>query len=195
MTDTITLTGTVGTPPEYTITKDGLPITKFRFVSNHRRFDKALDKWIESDANWYSVSAFRYLATNTFASVRKGDRIVLSGKLRVRPWKKGERSGINIEIDAESLGHDLNWGTASFMRFASAGAAAASGTDGPVGQRPASGERAEERWATPGADAWPTGHDPGGAGPDPQSLADPDALPDTEARVEAEADAEVSAPF
>ena len=189
MTDTITLTGTVGTPPEYTITKDGLPITKFRFVSNRRHYDKVLGKWVESDANWYSVSAFRYLATNAFASIRKGDRIVLNGRLCLRPWKTGEKSGINVDIEADSLGHDLNWGTASFVRFAAAGSAAASGAEDAGEQGPASVELAEDRWATPGADPFPVDRDTGEVGPGSRSVAESGTA------AEQDADAEVSAPF
>lgn len=189
MTDTITLTGTVGTPPEYTITKDGLPITRFRLASNRRHYDKALDKWVESDANWYSVSAFRYLATNTFASIRKGDRIVLTGKLCIRPWKRGEKSGINVDVEADSLGHDLTWGTATFMRFTPAGSAAAAGGGAPGAQEPTSGQRDEDRWATPGADPFPVDRDTGEVAPGAPVEAEAGTT------VEEEADAEVSAPF
>ena len=38
------------------------------------------------------------------------------GKLRVRDWDNGERAGTSVEIEAESIGHDLIWGTSSFVR-------------------------------------------------------------------------------
>jgi single-strand DNA-binding protein len=33
------------------------------------------------------------------------------GRLRLRAWDNGEKSGTAIEIEAEAIGHDLTWGT------------------------------------------------------------------------------------
>ena len=48
--------------------------------------------------------------------MRKGDRVVVTGKLKIRDWENGERTGTTIEIDAEALGHDLMWGSSTFTR-------------------------------------------------------------------------------
>jgi single-strand DNA-binding protein len=72
---------------------------------------------VDGHTNWYSVSMFRQLATNGALSIKKGDRVVIFGRLKVRPWAKEDgRSGTSVEIDAETAGHDLMWGTASFRR-------------------------------------------------------------------------------
>ena len=49
-------------------------------------------------------------------SVSKGDRIAVAGKLRVRDWDNGERAGTSVEIEADSIGHDLAWGNSAFTR-------------------------------------------------------------------------------
>jgi single-strand DNA-binding protein len=59
---------------------------------------------------------FRQLAINASTSIAKGERIVATGKLRVRDWDNGERAGTSVEIEADHLGHDLFWGTSSFTR-------------------------------------------------------------------------------
>ncbi len=41
---------------------------------------------------------------------------MVTGKIRVRDWDNGERSGTSVEIDADSMGHDLTWGNSSFTR-------------------------------------------------------------------------------
>jgi single-strand DNA-binding protein len=56
------------------------------------------------------------LAINIAAAVSKGERIIVIGKLRVRDWDNGERAGTSVEIEAESIGHDLTWGTSTFIR-------------------------------------------------------------------------------
>ncbi|MHA7272571.1 single-stranded DNA-binding protein [Arthrobacter sp. TMT4-20] len=63
------------------------------------------------------MSMFRQLATNAGVSIKKGDKVVVSGRLRVRPWiREDGRTGTSVDIDAETVGHDLMWGTAHFHR-------------------------------------------------------------------------------
>lgn len=116
MTDTITLTGLVATEPKHLTTGEGLPITSFRLASSLRRFDRKTNTWVDAGTNWYTVSAFRRLALGAAASVSKGDRVIVTGRLRLRDWKSADKAGMSIEVDADALGHDLNWGTASYMR-------------------------------------------------------------------------------
>ncbi len=116
MTEQITVSGLVATSPRHLVTADGLPITSFRLAAAHRRYDKAARRWIESDTNWFTVSSFRQLATNSSSSLNKGDRVVVTGKLKIRDWDNGDRSGTSVEIEADAIGHDLSWGTAEFVR-------------------------------------------------------------------------------
>ncbi len=73
-------------------------------------------EWKDGDTNWFTITAFKNLAINTANSLSKGERIVVTGTLRVRDWDNGERSGTSVEIEADSIGHDLAWGTATFTR-------------------------------------------------------------------------------
>lgn len=119
MSDIITVTGLIATTPRHVVTSEGLPITSFRLASSQRRYDRATEKWVDASTNWYTVTAFRQLAINAVPSVSKGDRVVVSGRLRVRDWQNDDRTGTNVEIEAESIGHDLFWGTAVFTRTVS----------------------------------------------------------------------------
>jgi len=116
MSDNITLAGLVATTPRHLITQDGLPITSFRLACSHRKFDREQNKWIDGETNWFTVTSFRQLAINTSTSVSKGERILVTGKLRVRDWDNGERAGTSVEIEADHLGHDMFWGTSVFTR-------------------------------------------------------------------------------
>lgn len=120
MSDFITLTGIVGTEPRAVTTAEGLAITSFRLASTQRRFDKSQEKWVDGDTNWYSITTFRQLATNSAVSVKKGERILVTGRLRIREWENAGKAGTNIDVEADALGHDLSWGTASFSRGAGA---------------------------------------------------------------------------
>ncbi len=116
MTDNITLIGFVATEPKHFVTAEGLAITSFRLASTQRRFDRVQGRWADGETNWYTVTTFRQLAINAVASVKKGDRLMVSGRLRIRGWEAGERSGTNIDVEADAVGHDLSWGTAAFTR-------------------------------------------------------------------------------
>jgi len=119
MSDTITVTGFVATAPRHLVTGEGLPITSFRLASTQRRYDRRAGEWVDGETNWYTVTGFRQLAVHAAASLVKGDRVLVTGRLRIRDWTSGERSGTTVEVEAEALGHDLAWGTTVFTRAAS----------------------------------------------------------------------------
>ena len=116
MTDSITVTGVVGTDPNLHVTTQGLAITSFRLASTRRYFDRAKGSWEDGETNWYTISTFRQLAQNTVASIRKGERVVVHGRLRLRAWENGEKSGMAVEIEADAIGHDLTWGTTELTK-------------------------------------------------------------------------------
>lgn len=159
MTDTISITGLVATTPKQIVTATGLSITSFRFASTQRRFDRAEVKWVDGDTNWYTVATFRQLAVNVIASVQKGQRVIVTGRLRVRDWATDDKKGTNVEIDAEAIGHDLSWGTTVFTRSMAAAMAEAEAAEGVAHERAADdaesrddvddGEGAEPRTEVP----------------------------------------------
>lgn len=114
--DTISVNGFVATPPRAVRTGDGLPITTFRLATSARRYDPKAGQWVDGDTNWFTVSAFRALATNIERSIEKGQRVLVQGRLRVRTWVKEDRRGTSVEIVADGVGHDLSWGTATFTK-------------------------------------------------------------------------------
>ncbi|WOF24555.1 single-stranded DNA-binding protein [Microbacterium betulae] len=123
MTDHITVVGNIANDPTPTTLPNGTAVLRFRLASNRRRFDREKEQWVEEAPNWYSVAAFRSLATNGAASLSKGQRVVVSGRLRVRPWQSDSGArGTEVEIAADALGIDLLFGTTTYSRTA-AGAA------------------------------------------------------------------------
>jgi single-strand DNA-binding protein len=111
-----TTRGLVATTPRHLITQEGLPITSFRLAANEQTYNKETDTWTTGETNWFTITLFRQLAINGAKSISKGDRVVLTGTLKVRDWDNGERSGTSVEIEAESIGHDLEYGTTEFVR-------------------------------------------------------------------------------
>jgi single-strand DNA-binding protein len=110
MNDTITITGLVATTPKHIVTSEQVTVTSFRLATIQRRFDTEEQRWVDGDTNWYTITAFRDLAVNVIGS------ILVTGRLRVRDWATDAKSGTNVEVEAETMGHDLRWGDAQFTR-------------------------------------------------------------------------------
>ncbi|MDP5107470.1 MAG: single-stranded DNA-binding protein [Candidatus Nanopelagicales bacterium] len=112
-----TVIGNAVTDVSLRTTTTGVSVASFRIASNPRRFDKATNSWIEQETNFLTITAWSQLAENVALSVHKGQSLVVSGKLKVRRWQDGEKNGTSVEIDAVSIGHDLNRGTSEFTKI------------------------------------------------------------------------------
>lgn len=128
MNDTVTIVGRVATDPTQGQTGGGDPVTNFRLASTHRRFDSASQTWTDSDTNWFSVAAFRQLGEHAKASLRTGDSVIVTGRLRIRTWESNGKQGTSVDIIADAIGHDLRWGTTAFLPRSRAANAGASGS-------------------------------------------------------------------
>jgi single-strand DNA-binding protein len=162
VTDTVTLAGVVATKPENVRTSTGLTVTNFRLASSQRRFDRATSTWVEGDTNWYTVNAYRWMANNVANSLEIGNHVVLTGRLRVRNWSSGDKRGTAIEVDVDSIGHDLAFGVSHFTRLKAAVPAGQTGTptDETPEPDPLTAEMAgsvDEIWATPALGDEPSG--------------------------------------
>ena len=95
----------------------GVPVAAFRVASTPRRFQRSTETWEDGDTQWYSVNAWRALAENCEQSLRRGDPVVVHGKLTARVWTN--KAGLEVttfEVEAAFVGHDLNRGTSEFQR-------------------------------------------------------------------------------
>lgn len=170
--DTITVDGVVATDLRQARTGDGLAITSFRLASAQRRYDARRGEWTDTGTNWFTVTAFRGLAENVARSLSKGQRVLVRGRLRVNEWRSDDgRSGLTVEILADSLGHDLAWGRSMFERISRGGQSGAAG-----GERPAATveEHASDAGPSDGAATGVTAG-PGGDGVAPVSAATPES--------------------
>ena len=112
---TVTVTGNVGSDVEHRVTRTGLATAQFRLACTPRVFREGA--WQDQPTTWIGVECFRVLADNVSSSLRKGDPVVVQGRLRTRSWT--DTDGViheRLVIDAISLGHDLNRGTSAFRK-------------------------------------------------------------------------------
>lgn len=112
----VTLVGNLVDDPRLRTTETGVDVAGFRVASTTRRFDRVTNRWSDGGSLFLSVTCWRGLATNAVASLRKGDPVVVTGRLSTRTYEKDGQSRSTCELEALAIGPDLARGTAVFQR-------------------------------------------------------------------------------
>ena len=105
------ITGYAGTEVE---TRGNGTVSAFRLACTPRI--KTKGGWGDGNTTWIEVACFRTLAQHVAQSVRKGDPVLVVGRLRTNLWEKDGQSRERLVLEADTVGHDLNRGTSAFRR-------------------------------------------------------------------------------
>jgi single-strand DNA-binding protein len=149
----ISIVGNVATDLRFVRSERGTPLASFRLATTERRYDRSRGEWTDGRTSFITVVCWRSLAENAAASLRKGDPVVVLGRLRVEPWEREDgRTGTSVEVVAQAIGHDLSRGTSAFRRTRRESSDVIS--EEQVGERVVgSGEPAREATDPAGADS------------------------------------------
>jgi single-strand DNA-binding protein len=83
-----------------------------------RWLNRETGEWSESPTSFLTVICWRKLADNVRICLRKGEPVLVRGRLQVRRYEdKDGAPRIAVELDASSVGHDLARGVALFQRL------------------------------------------------------------------------------
>jgi single-strand DNA-binding protein len=178
----VTLVGWAATGPREVV-GDKVPFTSFRLACTERTFDRRTGEFVDRGTEWFTVKAFRDVAHNVAASVRKGDPVLVHGRLSTQEWEGERGTRTTLVVEASAIGLDLTKGKTLFSRTVratradgEAGPEGGAGSDGPgeVEVVPAGAQLDEhDPWqveldeVTDAAAARPG---PAGAGPDDTDL-------------------------
>ncbi len=105
----IYLLGNLTRDPEIKYTNEGVAITEMGLAVNKKWIDKSGKEFETVD--FFNVSTWNNLAENCAATLKKGDRILVSGHLNLRSWenKEGKRYNItNITADVVAASLEFN---------------------------------------------------------------------------------------
>lgn len=129
----ITLTGRVGTDPLLSSGVTGDRVT-FRVVATERRFDRDGQEWVDGDEFGVRVICWRSLASAVVATVRKGDPVVVVGRIATRRFEKDGTTQYFTEVKADTVGLDVArvGGRIARKQPDAFGATAAQADGGPV---------------------------------------------------------------
>jgi single-strand DNA-binding protein len=134
------LSGYVAKEPKYRITSSGHAAVTLRVGYTPRRVDRESGEWMDGATSFVTVVCWRTLAQNVATCLRKGEPVLVRGRLQVRPYEKDGQARLAVEIEASSVGHDLARGVANFQRARRSPGETAFGRAGqPVGNGLADG--------------------------------------------------------
>lgn len=117
MNDTVLhIVGFVGTDVDHRRVGEATDLSTFRLASTPRRWDKAQQQYVDGTTNWITVQCWRSLGVHARDSLRRGDPVIVIGRLRTEEWVKDEVRHSRLVIDATTVGHDLSRGVSRFVK-------------------------------------------------------------------------------
>ncbi|NND75217.1 MAG: single-stranded DNA-binding protein [Ilumatobacter sp.] len=133
--NTVTLVGNLTKDPELRYTTGGRGVASFGLAVNRRY--QVNGEWQEQ-VSFFNIVAWADLGENAAASLNKGNRIIVTGRLEQRSYDDREGNKRNItEVIADDLGPSLRWAQAQVERITRDSAASHSGGGGGGAKPPA----------------------------------------------------------
>jgi len=124
---TVTIVGNITRDPELRFTAGGKGIASFGLAVN-RRWQQNGEG--QEKVSFFNVTAWDTLGENIAASLTKGTRVIVTGRLEQREYetKEGEKRNV-VEIVADEIGPSLRWARAEVERISRDGGGNSGGSN------------------------------------------------------------------
>ena len=105
------IVGNLVEDPEVRFTNAGIAVTNLRVAVTQRVQQDG--QWRDGDTSFFKVNVWRGQAENLAESLTKGDRVMVTGRLRQRSWEtpEGDKRSAT-ELEADEVGASLKFATA-----------------------------------------------------------------------------------
>jgi single-strand DNA-binding protein len=107
----VTIVGNITRDPELRYTPSGQANVRLGVAVNRRWQDRSSGEWNEA-TSFFDVIAWRELAENVNESLKKGARVIVTGRLEQRSWEQEGNKRSVVEIIADEIAPSLRWATA-----------------------------------------------------------------------------------
>jgi single-strand DNA-binding protein len=115
-----TIAGNLVEDPEVRFTHNGIAVANLRVAVTQRIQQDG--QWRDGDTSFFKVNVWRDQAEHLADSLTKGDRVMVTGRLRQRSWETSEGDKRSVtELEADEVGASLKWATAKVERSAQRG--------------------------------------------------------------------------
>lgn len=141
----VTVIGNLTADPELRYTPSGAAVANFTVVSTPRFFKDG--EWRDGEPTFLRCNIWRTPAENATESFRRGDRVIVYGKLQQRSFetKEGEKRSV-MEMTVDEMGPSIKFHSAKSLRPDKGGTRA----DDPWGDNTAPGpaNQSEDPWGS-----------------------------------------------
>lgn len=154
----ITVVGNLVADPEQRVSQAGKPWATFRIASTPRVRDRQSGDWSDGEPLWLGCRAYGEYAENIVASLTKGMRVIVQGRLTQRSYTDNQgQQRTSLDLEVEEVGPSLRFATAQVTRGQSRGQVGGfgGGNAQPTGQpgwgQPAAGQPQQDNpWTNSG---------------------------------------------
>ena len=109
--NSITIVGNITRDPELRFTPSGQANARLGVAVNRRWQDRGSGEWNEA-TSFFDVICWRELAENVSESLKRGARVIVTGRLEQRTWEQEGNKRSVVEIIADEVAPSLRWATA-----------------------------------------------------------------------------------
>lgn len=114
--NTITIAGNLVKDPVLKYLPSGKAVINFAVACNRRWQDKSSQEWVEGETTYFKVECWDVLAENISDSLRKGDPVIVVGRMTYRTYEQDGKTREAWELKADTVGPDLRRRAASLRR-------------------------------------------------------------------------------
>ena len=138
----ITIVGNLTADPELRYVSSGIPVASFTVASTPRTMNKQTQQWEDGEAMFVRCSVWRAYGENVAASLTKGMRVIVQGRLQQRSYEHNGERRTSLELQVDEVGPSLRYAVAQVQK-----------TSRISSQNPAQGARTQSQWGSthPGA--------------------------------------------
>jgi single-strand DNA-binding protein len=145
----MTIIGNLTADPELRFTPSGAAVADFTVASTNRIKNKTSGEWEDGDTTFIRCSVWEQYAENVADTLRKGMRVIVTGRLKVRQYETtAGAKGTSVECTADEVGVLLKNATGQITR-----------NNQQAQQRPAA-KTTQRVVPQPDPDPWNTGSEP-----------------------------------
>ena len=113
----ITVVGNLVADPEPRVSQAGKSWVTFRLASTPRVRDKQSGDWSDGEALFLGCRAFGEHADNIAASLTKGTRVIVQGRLTQRSYTDNQgQQRVSLDLEVDAIGPELRWAQAQVTR-------------------------------------------------------------------------------
>lgn len=112
----VTIIGNLTGDPELRYVSSGTPVASFTVASTPRSLNRQTNQWEDGEAMFVRCSVWREYAENVAASLTKGMRVIVTGKLGTHSYEHQGVKRSDLVMNVDEVGPSLRSATTQITR-------------------------------------------------------------------------------